>query len=161
MQTINNTKSNQRGFTIIEVVLVLAIAGLIFLMVFLALPALQRSQRDTDRKTAASRFMAQIVNYQSNNQGSVPTSQALLDNFVSGYLTNNGQVFNDPSKNGAFTVTYVASTATAASTTLGTISYYTTARCSGGVQVPGTAGISGQIAIVMPLEQGGTSCTPN
>ena len=39
------------GFTIIEVVLVLAIAGLIFLMVFIALPALQRSQRDTERRT--------------------------------------------------------------------------------------------------------------
>ncbi|OYX35483.1 hypothetical protein B7Z00_05080, partial [Candidatus Saccharibacteria bacterium 32-50-10] len=30
----------QKGFTIIEVVLVLAIAALIFLMVFIALPAL-------------------------------------------------------------------------------------------------------------------------
>ena len=39
-----------RGFTIIEVVLVLAIAALIFLMVFIALPALQASQRDTARK---------------------------------------------------------------------------------------------------------------
>ena len=37
---------NKKGFTIIEVVLVLAIAGLIFLMVFIALPALQRSQRN-------------------------------------------------------------------------------------------------------------------
>ena len=37
----------QQGFTIIEVVLVLAIAGLIFLMVFIALPTLQRNQRDT------------------------------------------------------------------------------------------------------------------
>jgi hypothetical protein cdiviTM7_02704 len=40
-------KFQKNGFTIIEVVLVLAVAGLIFLMVFLALPALQRSQRDT------------------------------------------------------------------------------------------------------------------
>jgi prepilin-type N-terminal cleavage/methylation domain-containing protein len=38
---------NKKGFTIIEVVLVLAIAALIFLMVFSALPALQRNQRDT------------------------------------------------------------------------------------------------------------------
>ena len=30
-----------KGFTIIEVVLVLAIAGLVFLMVFIALPSLQ------------------------------------------------------------------------------------------------------------------------
>ena len=35
--TTNQTK---KAFTIIEVVLVLAIAGLIFLMVFIALPAL-------------------------------------------------------------------------------------------------------------------------
>ena len=45
-----NRSSQAEGFTIIEVVLVLAIAGLIFLMVFVALPALQRSQRDTQRK---------------------------------------------------------------------------------------------------------------
>lgn len=44
-------KFQKNGFTIIEVVLVLAVAGLIFLMVFLALPALQRSQRDTQRKS--------------------------------------------------------------------------------------------------------------
>ena len=43
-----------RGFTIIEVVLVLAIAALIFLMVFIALPALQASQRDTGVQHAAS-----------------------------------------------------------------------------------------------------------
>lgn len=35
-----NQNSTKKGFTIIEVVLVLAVAGLIFLMVFLALPAL-------------------------------------------------------------------------------------------------------------------------
>ena len=40
----------KKGFTIIEVVLVLAIAGLIFLMVFVALPQLQSSQRDTQRR---------------------------------------------------------------------------------------------------------------
>ena len=46
-------QANERGgFTIIEVVLVLAIAGLIFLMVFIALPTLQRSQRDTQRRKA-------------------------------------------------------------------------------------------------------------
>ena len=44
------------AFTIIEVVLVLAIAGLIFLMVFIALPALQRNQRDTQRKNDMSRL---------------------------------------------------------------------------------------------------------
>ena len=56
------------GFTIIEVTLVLAIAGLIFLMVFVALPALQRSQRDTQRKNDIARLMSAINSYKSNNR---------------------------------------------------------------------------------------------
>lgn len=63
-----NTNS-KKGFTIIEVVLVLAIAGLIFLMVFVALPALQRSQRDTARRNDLSRVDTSLVQYQTNNQG--------------------------------------------------------------------------------------------
>jgi prepilin-type N-terminal cleavage/methylation domain-containing protein len=35
------------GFTIIEVMIVLAIAGLILLIVFLAVPALEREARNT------------------------------------------------------------------------------------------------------------------
>ncbi len=61
-----NTNSKQ-GFTIIEVVLVLAIAGLIFLMVFVALPALQRSQRDTQRRNDMSRVDTSLVQYQTNH----------------------------------------------------------------------------------------------
>lgn len=62
------------GFTIIEVVLVLAIAGLIFLMVFIALPALQRSQRDTQRRNDMGALASQITQYQSNNNGRLPKS---------------------------------------------------------------------------------------
>lgn len=59
--------NNKQGFTIIEVVLVLAIAGLIFLMVFVALPALQRSQRDTQRRNDMSRVDTSLVQYQTNH----------------------------------------------------------------------------------------------
>lgn len=61
----------QQGFTIIEVVLVLAIAGLIFLMVFIALPALQRGQRDTARKNDVSTVASAVNTYRSNNKGSL------------------------------------------------------------------------------------------
>lgn len=64
-----NSKS---GFTIIEVVLVLAIAGLIFLMVFVALPALQRSQRDTQRRNDMSRVDTSLVQYQTNHSNLSP-----------------------------------------------------------------------------------------
>lgn len=66
-----NDKSNstRNGFTIIEVVIVLAIAGLIFLMVFLALPALQRSQRNQLYKNNLSLVISALQNYRSNNGG--------------------------------------------------------------------------------------------
>lgn len=64
------------GFTIIEVVLVLAIAGLIFLMVFIALPALQRAQRDSQRRTDLGRVTEAILNYQGNNNGRLPTDDS-------------------------------------------------------------------------------------
>ena len=61
------------GFTIIEVVLVLAIAGLIFLMIFLGLPALQRNQRNTARKQDYSVIASAIQTYKANNKGEFPT----------------------------------------------------------------------------------------
>lgn len=76
MKKINsNTK---KGFTIIEVVLVLAIAGLIFLMVFVALPALQRSQRDTQRRQDYADLSSAIANYMTNNNGRLPKSTTTL-----------------------------------------------------------------------------------
>ena len=65
----NKSNSARNGFTIIEVVLVLAIAGLIFLMVFLALPALQRSQRNQRYKNNLSLVIGALQNYRSNNGG--------------------------------------------------------------------------------------------
>ena len=53
-----NKVNKQHGFTIIEVALVLAIAGLIFLVVFLALPALQNSQKDTARRQDVGRVVS-------------------------------------------------------------------------------------------------------
>ena len=65
----------QKGFTIIEVVLVLAIAALIFLMVFIALPALQKSQRDTARKNDVSVISGAVSSWQGNNRsGTFPTA---------------------------------------------------------------------------------------
>ncbi len=67
-----NKDTGLGGFTIIEVVLVLAIAGLIFLMVFIALPALQRAQRDTQRRDDMARVSEAITQYQTNNNGKLP-----------------------------------------------------------------------------------------
>ena len=94
-------QSKESGFTIIEVVLVLAIAGLIFLVVFLALPALQRSQRDSQRRSDLGRFMAQLETYASNNNGSYPTVAQIEatgnGSFIQEYMTNgDNNSFADP-----------------------------------------------------------------
>lgn len=76
----------QKGFTIIEVVLVLAIAALIFLMVFIALPALQSSQRDTARKNDVSIVASAVNTWSGNSRGQAlstltgPKLQTYVDN---------------------------------------------------------------------------------
>ena len=73
---------NKKGFTIIEVVLVLAIAGLIFAMVFIALPALQRSQRDQSRKNDISTVAAAINNWNSANRNGGTFNEESLRKYV-------------------------------------------------------------------------------
>ena len=94
-------KTNKKGFTIIEVVLVLAIAGLIFLMVFIALPALQRSQRNTQREDDIARFLTAVNDYQTNNSGQTPFTKPAGDqpgkvneNFVKRYIESNYDATN-------------------------------------------------------------------
>ncbi|MBO7717938.1 type II secretion system protein [Candidatus Saccharibacteria bacterium] len=69
-----NEKMSRRGFTIIEVSLVLAIAGLIFLMIFIALPALQRSRRDAERREDMMFLISELKKFQTNNRGALPSS---------------------------------------------------------------------------------------
>lgn len=91
-------QTNEKGFTIIEVVLVLAIAGLIFLIVFLALPQLQRSRRDTQRRNDVGRVLAELENYAGNNDGDYPDSASDMeatDGFKDRYLA--GIDFSEPS----------------------------------------------------------------
>lgn len=68
---------HKNGFTIIEVVLVLGIAALIFLMVFIAVPVLNRNQRDTARKNDLSIVSAAVTNYTNANRGAWPTTDKL------------------------------------------------------------------------------------
>lgn len=64
-------KRKESGFTIIEVLIVLAIAGLIMLVVFLAVPALQRNSRNTQYRNEASRLLDAYGEVSANNGGSV------------------------------------------------------------------------------------------
>ena len=70
------TNQDQKGFTIIEVLIVLAIATLILLVVFLAIPGLQRSQRNSSRKADIGKIVTGISNFTGNNQGTAVLKQA-------------------------------------------------------------------------------------
>jgi len=64
------------GFTIIEIIIVLAIAALILLIVFLAVPALQRSARNMRRKRDAATIASARQEYDLNTQGTSGTAPA-------------------------------------------------------------------------------------
>ncbi|NCU40523.1 type II secretion system protein [Candidatus Saccharibacteria bacterium] len=159
-------RNQQKGFTIIEVVLVLAIAALIFLVVFLAVPALQRSQRDTQRRSDIGRLQTAITNYAGNHQGGLPTAAMLLDTtasgFVSKYMTSVGDKWGDP-KVGTYTITNTAGgilISAAWNETTSNVNYLTNAKCNDDGTV--TTGLGNrQFAIQIVLENNDLYCLGN
>lgn len=90
----------------------LAIAALIFLIVFLAVPALQRSQRDTQRRTDVGRLVTSITNYAGNHQGTLPSPVNTA--YLNKYLRVAGDTFSDP-RLGDYNITAGIDTTTPAS----------------------------------------------
>ncbi len=77
---LGDTKTRRKwGFTIIEVSLVVGVAGLIFLVVMIGLPAVQRTQRDSQRKEQITEMLAELKNYQTNNRGALPTGTGTVN----------------------------------------------------------------------------------
>ena len=100
LKKLQENKNKNEGFTIIEVMIVLAIAGLILLIVFLAIPALQRNSRNTQRKNDVSALLGAVNEFTSNTNGTLPTTAAdqttTLANARTGYYqgagTGQGQI---------------------------------------------------------------------
>jgi prepilin-type N-terminal cleavage/methylation domain-containing protein len=167
---MSRAELKQKGFTIIEVVLVLAIAALIFLMVFIALPALQRNQRDQARKTFQSKVSSAVTTHQSNKRGVSPATGEALSGYFDGvpatatakstdstsrYIATGSDGFGEnqyfvrvsPFPSGARTATGVAAT--------DVVQVYTSAKCdTTGDQA--IAGTNRQAAILMKMENGGS-----
>jgi prepilin-type N-terminal cleavage/methylation domain-containing protein len=93
MKNLYNQKRAE-GFTIIEVMIVLAIAAVILLIVLLAVPALQRSNRNTQRDNDAASIAAAINACLANQNGNpanchaVSTTSVDIDNTKLGQLNN-------------------------------------------------------------------------
>jgi prepilin-type N-terminal cleavage/methylation domain-containing protein len=130
---LNNLKQRKaEGFTIIEVMIVLAIAGLIMLIVFLAVPALQRNSRNTSIKNDAAAVSAAIGEFQSNNSGAMPTSVTASAGTVTASSTVSGSVSATGKVQGATTVTVVTTAPAATGGTAGAISVQFGKTCDGG-----------------------------
>lgn len=84
---------DRRGFTIIEVVVVLAIAGLIFSIVFWALPNLRKNQRDIARRTHLFHVIAEMDNFRSLT-GRAPVTRNDVESFNDFFLANSE--YQDP-----------------------------------------------------------------
>lgn len=146
---LNKTKKLQKGFTIIEVLIVLAIAGLILLIVFLAVPALQRNSRNTQRKNEVAGLLGGVNEWTNNNNGVLPANAteqaaALANTKTQAYSGN---------------VTWKSGAATNG-TTADTAVIVTGAKCSGPDAVGGS---NRQVALLYSVETGGgtpqKSCT--
>lgn len=87
-------KLNKKGFTLIEVVLVLAIGGLIFLLAFIAFQNASVNRRDGVRRADANTIVAELQNYASDHSGAIPATGTAFSSFLATYMDN---PFNGPS----------------------------------------------------------------
>ena len=77
---------SKQGFTIIEVVIVLAIAGFIFAAVLLTFPQLSKARRNSQIRGDTARAFAELQIYATNNNGHFPNNSASLADFESRHL---------------------------------------------------------------------------
>lgn len=64
--------SNYAGFTIIELLIVLAMAGIILALVIGVIPTLQRTSRNDQRRQDVQAILEAVSQYQLNNSGNFP-----------------------------------------------------------------------------------------
>ncbi len=128
------TKLQQRksgGFTIIEVLIVLAIAGLILLVVFLAVPALNRNSRNTTIKNDASALAGGFSEYISNNDGQQPASIAQSGATITIGASTSNQAEAKVNGSTTVTTTKVTSAPAGSSYAPGTLYWRTGVTCGG------------------------------
>lgn len=98
----------RKGFTLIEVIMVLALAGLILTLVFLAVAQGNQYRRDNDRQAAAAKYLAATRQWISDNNGVIPDSTGTIigtdgsvaydsaNGVMLKYIMVNGQTFTTP-----------------------------------------------------------------
>jgi prepilin-type N-terminal cleavage/methylation domain-containing protein len=98
------TRKSWSGFTLIEIVLVLAIAGLILIIVFLAVSGAQRTRRDAQRKSDIARIAAAVNSYAANNNDHTPDDPVRWSDFITTYINRSN--FIDPLSGQPYDIPY-------------------------------------------------------
>lgn len=78
----SGSRISKRGFTLIEVVLVLAIGGLIFLLAFLAFNQVSVNRRDAQRRNDLNRIIAELQNYHVDKRTYPSASPNIASNVI-------------------------------------------------------------------------------
>lgn len=144
---LKKLRKNSSGFTIIEVLIVLAIAGLIMVVVFMAVPALQRNQRNNARNSEATQIVAAINECLANRNGQTGTTGDACGNPASVTWGNRQQLTTDPA--------YAADLTAEGSTTGAEYRFGATCNATTSGMVTGTAR---QFAVVYMLEPDVVRC---
>lgn len=105
---LKKLQQRNKGFTIVEVMIVLAIGGMIMLIVFLAVPALQRNSRNNQRTSDATRTAAAVNECLSNTNGTVSSCNtfANITNYID--IANNSQLTTTTAGVDGMTLTFAA-----------------------------------------------------
>jgi prepilin-type N-terminal cleavage/methylation domain-containing protein len=150
-------KKDQKGFTIIEVLIVLAIAGLILLIVFLAVPALQRNNRNTQRSNDVAVILGLWSETLTNANGTPP---ATCTGATVGCWIRDTKLtsYDNQTANVAYT-RQAAATAPTAVSAVDIVQVYTYAKCNG--NAPTATGASSRSVIALyAIENSGGTTTP-
>lgn len=149
-------QKRDQGFTIIEVLIVLAIAGLIMLVVFLAIPALQRNSRNTQRTNDVANILGAVGEFVSNNNGKLPTAVSAdtenANTLIVGATSDNEVEVNL----GYFTAANIGLNSTAELTT-DRVNIRTGAKCDG-TSVTTTGASARNYVAAYILENNATQC---
>ncbi|MGB4759319.1 MAG: prepilin-type N-terminal cleavage/methylation domain-containing protein [Candidatus Saccharimonadales bacterium] len=140
----NIKQKRQEGFTIIEVLIVLAIAGLIMVVVFLAVPALQRNSRNNALKTDANNVLSGVGEYLANNAGTLPSAVALAGTTVTVGATGTNQ--STVNVGGGTTGAQLNG---ATPTGIGVVQVVTGVKCTGSSGATTATGASGRSYVVV------------
>jgi type II secretory pathway pseudopilin PulG len=122
------------GFTVVEVMIVLSIAGMILLVVFLAVPSLQRSSRNTQRKADAANVLSLVTEFASNHSGALPGELCISGKVVTAASSTDGSCSGDPittNISGPTSAVQLLSYTSLIFPALDTVKIVTNATCSG------------------------------